>query len=150
MCVQYSNVPSRHIYFLFKNVSTGEKCAQCTEIMSAVITFQLFGECCRSNTFRKMEDCQLVCAMGPPGGGRNPLTPRFARHYNMVSIVDFDTSTTMHIFTSIINAVSEARSFPENIRVRKHTERPKSSNSKLKFIGESIRIFLRAYFKGEV
>ncbi|GMH41668.1 hypothetical protein BSKO_09578 [Bryopsis sp. KO-2023] len=70
----------------------------------------------RSNSFRKMEDCQFVCAMGPPGGGRNPVTQRYSRHFNMVSIVDFDNATLTQIFTSIIDWFMKKEAFPDNVK----------------------------------
>ncbi len=45
----------------------------------------------------------LVCAMGPPGGGRNHITGRFTRHLNIVSIESFDDSTMTKIFTSLVD-----------------------------------------------
>lgn len=53
-------------------------------------------------TFRKLEDIQFVAAMGPPGGGRNSVTQRYSRHYNVVSMTAFDVSNMTIIFSALV------------------------------------------------
>ncbi|KRX05785.1 P-loop containing nucleoside triphosphate hydrolase [Pseudocohnilembus persalinus] len=47
-------------------------------------------------------DTQLICAMGPPGGGRNEVTPRFLRHFNTLCTVESSQQELNLIFSSLM------------------------------------------------
>merc|ERR1719460_1648656 len=65
--------------------------------------------------WRTIIDTNLLCAMGPPGGGRNHLTPRFLRHLNLLCFVDFDDSTLVRIFTSITDWSMRVNKFSADV-----------------------------------
>lgn len=56
-----------------------------------------------------LEDVQFLGAMGPPGGGRNPVTPRFLRHFNLISINPFNDETMTRIFSFLITTYLRVR-----------------------------------------
>uniref|UniRef100_A0A8C5KDU7 Dynein axonemal heavy chain 1 n=1 Tax=Jaculus jaculus TaxID=51337 RepID=A0A8C5KDU7_JACJA len=52
--------------------------------------------------FKNLVDINFVCAMGPPGGGRNAITPRLTRHFNYLSFIEMDEVSKKHIFSTIL------------------------------------------------
>ena len=54
--------------------------------------------------WKKIVDVVLVGAMGPPGGGRQPVTNRMLRLMHCVSFVDMSDATIKGIFNTITAA----------------------------------------------
>eukprot|EP00040_Diaphanoeca_grandis_P037865 m.251013 g.251013 ORF g.251013 m.251013 type:complete len:2401 (+) comp33890_c0_seq1:2-7204(+) len=48
-------------------------------------------------------DVQLMCAQGPPGGGRTAVTQRFSRHLHTIAINEFSLQTNKLIFRRILD-----------------------------------------------
>jgi dynein heavy chain len=63
--------------------------------------------------FMEIVDISFICAMGHPGGGRNPITSRFTRHFNLFNYVEMDHPSLMKIFNTILSGFFEK--FPEEI-----------------------------------
>ncbi|XP_016404673.1 dynein heavy chain 12, axonemal [Sinocyclocheilus rhinocerous] len=59
-------------------------------------------------------DLQLISAMGPPGGGRNAVSPRFLRHFNICSINSFSDETMVRIFSNVVTFYLRTNDFPSD------------------------------------
>lgn len=49
-----------------------------------------------------VKDVLFVSACGPPGGGRNPVSPRLFRHFNMIWVPELTPASMRVVFTSIL------------------------------------------------
>ncbi|XP_063217340.1 dynein axonemal heavy chain 1-like [Bacillus rossius redtenbacheri] len=54
--------------------------------------------------FTTLLDVELVAAMGPPGGGRNPVTPRLLRHFHHLAFTELEPASQMRIFGTIVRS----------------------------------------------
>ncbi|XP_078270493.1 dynein axonemal heavy chain 1 [Rhinoraja longicauda] len=54
--------------------------------------------------FKQLMDINFICAMGPPGGGRNQITARFSRHFNYLSFIEMNDNSKVKIFSTILNS----------------------------------------------
>eukprot|EP00698_Gefionella_okellyi_P007651 TRINITY_DN186_c0_g4_i1.p1 TRINITY_DN186_c0_g4~~TRINITY_DN186_c0_g4_i1.p1 ORF type:complete len:3955 (+),score=1074.62 TRINITY_DN186_c0_g4_i1:43-11907(+) len=52
--------------------------------------------------WKEIKDVVIVAACAPPGGGRNEVTPRFFRHFNMLNIPPPSDDSMRKIFGSIL------------------------------------------------
>lgn len=43
--------------------------------------------------FRHIIETNFVAAMGPPGGGRNPVTPRLMRHFHYIAFTELEDNS---------------------------------------------------------
>ncbi|KAH8363782.1 hypothetical protein KR200_006735, partial [Drosophila serrata] len=64
--------------------------------------------------WKEILDVVLGCACAPPGGGRNPLTPRFVRHFALFSLPKPNEETLTQIFNGILRGFLQT--FSSNIR----------------------------------
>jgi len=53
--------------------------------------------------FRHLIDMHFLAAMCPPGGGKNDITDRYSRWYNLVYVIPFDDESLSRIFTTVVN-----------------------------------------------
>ena len=51
-----------------------------------------------------IDDIMLMCSMGPPGGGRSPITQRLQRHFNIITYTELEQKTINGIFHTIVAA----------------------------------------------
>ena len=64
---------------------------------------------------KQLVDVQFAAAMGPPGGGRNPITPRLVRHFNLVSVCDFDDTSLSRVYGQIADWWCRRAGLPSDI-----------------------------------
>ena len=65
--------------------------------------------------WKRVEDTTLIAACARPGGGRNELTLRFTRHFNVFNIPEASRLTLTRIFGSIVNGFLKS-GFPDSIQ----------------------------------
>nr|XP_060479238.1 dynein axonemal heavy chain 6 [Panthera onca] len=53
--------------------------------------------------WKDIQDVTIVSACAPPGGGRNPVTPRFIRHFSMLCLPTPSEHSLKQIFQAILN-----------------------------------------------
>ena len=58
----------------------------------------------------------LITAMGPPGGGKTFITPRFQRHFNVVAFAIFDENTMNSIFRTILKWYFRVNNFNADVQ----------------------------------
>lgn len=53
--------------------------------------------------FRKLTNVRFIAAMGPPGDGRNSVSPRYVRHFNVIYIEPYSEDSLQSIFSTIMD-----------------------------------------------
>ena len=62
--------------------------------------------------FRKLVNVRFAGAMGPPGNGRNSISNRYIRHFNVLYIQPYKDETLKTIFSTIMDWLFASKSNP--------------------------------------
>jgi dynein heavy chain, axonemal len=52
--------------------------------------------------YRHIVGVSFCTAMGPPGGGRNAISPRYLRHFNVIYIEPYSQESMNYIFSNVM------------------------------------------------
>lgn len=53
--------------------------------------------------YRQIVSVSFCAAMGPPGGGRNAISPRYVRHFNVIYIEPYSQESMQYIFNNVMD-----------------------------------------------
>ncbi|EFJ27757.1 hypothetical protein SELMODRAFT_94851 [Selaginella moellendorffii] len=66
-------------------------------------------------SFKNIIDTQFISAMAPPGGGRNAVTNRYLRHFNVICVTPFSDATLSRIFSSLVDFWMKRSRYPPQV-----------------------------------
>lgn len=73
--------------------------------------------------FRTIQKVSFVAAMGPPGGGRNSITNRYVRHFNIVYVEPYSDNSLNAIFCNVMEWMfRSAQKYPFGANIEKLKE----------------------------
>ena len=70
----------------------------------------------KDREWKVIESTIMLACSAPPGGGRNELTQRFTRHFNILSIPQPSAKTLFKIFDSILSGFLATGNFQEQVK----------------------------------
>jgi len=62
--------------------------------------------------FRKLTNVRFAGAMGPPGDGRNSISSRYIRHFNVLYVEPYSEDSLKNIFSIIMDWVFASKNVP--------------------------------------
>ncbi|OMJ74343.1 hypothetical protein SteCoe_26764 [Stentor coeruleus] len=84
------------------------------ELLRSFLDFRGFYD--RHKLFwKKISNFMLLCACAPPGGGRNDMSARFMRHFNIIGLPEPSFKTLGKIFGSLLSGFLDS-SFPDIVK----------------------------------
>ena len=81
----------------------------CTCMLSSCFRYDL-----KDTSKLILQDVLFPTAMGPPGGGRNDVTARFLRHYNIIGMNPFSEETMIKIFSILLTTYLRVSSYTKD------------------------------------
>jgi dynein heavy chain len=82
--------------------------------------------------WKTVQDVTVVAACAPPGGGRNHMTPRFMRHFNIINLPPPNEESLRRIFSAIIKGFFDSGGYSEDIQ-----------NLGKRMVGASVELYSR-------
>lgn len=62
--------------------------------------------------FKRITNVRFAGAMGPPGDGRNSISPRYIRHFNVIYVEPYSDESLKYIFQTVIEWFFASKNVP--------------------------------------